>query len=124
MAIKVIRICDECGAEYEQIIDACIKEIDSYPIAFMCSSCILRLAYADELDALQAEQNDNRGISCVKSIVFQMRKNDMLSAKRVYQSEGDKISQYPGICEWLENHFGCRTHLKIDCDNWLCKRTQ
>ncbi len=79
---------------------------------------------ADELDALQAKQNKGRGISCVKSIIFQIRKNDYPTAKRVYQLEGDKIQQYSEIQEWLEKRFGCRTHLKKNCNNWLCKKNE
>ncbi len=64
MAIEVTRICDECGTRHKQIID-----VDLYldgedfvcPVHFTCSSCILREAQADELDALQAEQNEGRG---------------------------------------------------------------
>ena len=125
MAIEVTRICDNCGEKHKQIID-----VDLYldgedfvcPVAFTCSSCILRFAQADELDALQAEQNEGRGVSCIQSIVFQIRKCDINCARRVYQLEGDKIRQYPEIQKWLYDHFGCRLHFKKHCDNWLCRK--
>ncbi len=125
MAIEVTRICDDCGAKHKQIIDVDLYlDGDDFvcPVTFICSDCIIRIAQAEELDALQAEQNEGRGVSCIKSIVFQMRKNDIDCAKRVYQLEGDKIRQYPEIQKWLLDHFGCRTHLKKNCDNWLCKK--
>lgn len=45
MAIRVIRICDECKKEYKQIIDKQIidtinREI-TYKIDFLCSDCVL-----------------------------------------------------------------------------------
>ncbi len=121
MAIEVTRICDSCGTKHEQIITVHETEFVC-SVAFICSDCILREAQADKLDYLQAEQNDGRGVSCVESIIFQIRKNDIDCAKRVYQSEGDKIREYPEIQKWLLDHFGCRTHLKKNCDNWLCKK--
>ena len=75
----------------------------------------------NELDSLQSKENDGRGVSCIRSIIFYLRQNDDDSAKKVYQSEGDKIRQYPVIQEWLIQNFGCRSHLKLNCDNWLCK---
>ncbi len=123
MGLQVIRICDECGAKHEQIITVHETEFVC-PITFTCSNCIIRLAQADELDALQAEQNEGRGVCCVRSIVSCLRKHDGPCAKRVYQSEGDKIYQYPELQKWFEKHFGCRTHLKKDCDDWLCRKIQ
>ena len=77
---------------------------------------------ANELDTLQAEQNTGRGVSCIRGIVHCLRRGDINTAKRVYQSEGDKIREYPKIQEWLEKRFGCRIHLKKNCNNWLCKK--
>lgn len=50
MAIKVIRICDLCGAEHEQIIP---KEMAEYncPVDFECSDCILESAIISEQEA-------------------------------------------------------------------------
>ncbi len=41
MAIKIIRICDECGAEHEQIVEP-TEETFECPVAFKCSDCILK----------------------------------------------------------------------------------
>lgn len=76
----------------------------------------------NELDILQSQENDGRGVSCVRSIVFYLRQNDEHTAKVVYQNKGDKILQYPKIQQWMEENFGCRLHLKINCDGWLCER--
>ncbi len=43
MAIKVIRICDDCGEEYPQIIYEDEKEFVC-PVDFTCSDCILKQA--------------------------------------------------------------------------------
>ena len=45
MAIKVIRICDKCGGEHEQIIEP-TQETYECPVAFECSDCILEEALA------------------------------------------------------------------------------
>ena len=130
MAIKVIRICDKCGLEYPQSISPFFgyetKEKEyTCPIDFVCSDCILkeykRQNYINELDDLQSKENDGRGVACIRDIIFYLRRNEIDTAKRVYQSEGDKIRQYPEIQKWLLDNFGCRTHLKKNCDDWLCK---
>ena len=46
MAIKIIKICDDCGKEYEQIsteilVDDNGKKYIDYPVDFICLSCIL-----------------------------------------------------------------------------------
>lgn len=54
-------------------------------------------ALAAELNALQSCQNDGRGVSCVKSIVAYLQRNDLTAAKAVVNNEGDKIASYPEI---------------------------
>jgi len=131
MAIKVIRICDKCGLEYPQstlpFFNYETKEkVYTCPIDFVCSDCILkesrRQDSINELDDLQSKENEGRGISCICSIILCLRREDSDTAKRVYQIEGDKIRQYPKVEKWLLDNFGCRTHLKKNCDNWLCER--
>jgi len=42
--IKVIRICNICGKEFEQDIDNTPARIDNvvvYPVNFLCNDCIL-----------------------------------------------------------------------------------
>ncbi len=124
MAIKVIRICDDCGEKHTQIIDENIVDY-SCPVKFICSDCILKESKRQDniriLDDLQSKENDGRGVSCICSIISFLRRKEYNNAKRVYQYDGDKIRQYPEIQDWLSNNFGCRTHLKKNCDNWLCK---
>jgi len=75
----------------------------------------------EELNNLQSKENNGRGVSCINSIISCLVREDIEAAKRVYQSEGDKIAQYPEIQKWMLDNFGCRTHLKKNCDSWLCK---
>lgn len=54
-------------------------------------------ALAEELNSLQESQNDGRGVSCVRTIVAYLRRDDLTSAKAVANNEGDKIASYPAI---------------------------
>ncbi|MBU2635450.1 hypothetical protein KJ841_03225 [Patescibacteria group bacterium] len=49
MAIRIIRICDNCGSEHKQIlaIPENLRTVE-YEIAFECSDCILKEAHAEE----------------------------------------------------------------------------
>jgi hypothetical protein len=76
--------------------------------------------HIQELNELQKQCNDGRGISCVKSIIICMERGDIVSAKFVYSIDGDKIRQYPYVNEWLMKHFGCRIHHIVNCTNTLC----
>ncbi len=57
---------------------------------------------ADELDNLQKDKNNGRGVSCVQTIVFYLRQGDGRSAKNVCWNEADKISNYPDIRRVLQ----------------------
>ena len=57
---------------------------------------------AEEVDGLQSQENDERGISCVRTIVSYLRMNDLESAKAVCLNESDKIRNYPDIVKKLE----------------------
>ncbi len=74
-----------------------------------------------ELRDLNNQENNGHGISCVDDIIVSLQSIQIERAKLTYQHDGDKISSYPKIQEWFYNNFGCRTHLKIDCQNELCK---
>lgn len=117
MAIKVIRICNICERECPQNITEEEKEV-SYPIDFVCSDCVLQTF---RLMDLKSVENDGRGIRCVGDIIHFLVRGDGNKAKAIYQNDGDKIISYPKIQEWMEKNFGCRTHLKKDCQNPLCK---
>ena len=60
---------------------------------------------ADSLDVLQAEKNDRRGISCVRTLIVYLRRGDIDGAKAVYLNESDKIRNYPDIKEMLEQEL-------------------
>lgn len=74
-----------------------------------------------ELITLNSQENNGHGISCVKDIITYLQSIQIERAKITYQHDGDKISSYPKIQEWFYNNFGCRLHLKIDCQSELCK---
>ncbi len=52
---------------------------------------------ADELDALQAIENDGRGVSCVRTVCLFLRRGDLQEAKSTVNNESDKIRSYPNI---------------------------
>lgn len=70
---------------------------------------------------LQKEENDGRGISCVRSIAHHLDHGDFESAINVRLLEGDKTRSYPKVEKELTRIFGCRLHSIKDCNNWLCK---
>jgi hypothetical protein len=60
---------------------------------------------ADEIFAVQAKQNNGRGVSCVRDIVIYLRESgDTDRAKAVVWSEFDKIRNYPEIVAVLRKH--------------------
>ena len=60
---------------------------------------------ADELDSLQAKENEGRGITCVKDVVTSLRRGDLDSAKQVCSWDHDKIGNYPEIKEFIKNNL-------------------
>lgn len=61
------------------------------------------LALADELDTLQARENDGRGVSSVRAIVRELRAGNLEGAKAVaYLTDADKIRNYPVIEEIIK----------------------
>jgi hypothetical protein len=65
---------------------------------FPIASHLKMLNLAKELDQLQSEKNQNRGISCVRTIVAFLYRGEVELAKNVYEVDGDKIcSVYPDI---------------------------
>jgi len=57
---------------------------------------------ADELDALQRQKNQGRGVDCVRTLMVYLRAGDIEGAKAVRRNEGDKISSYPDIVALLD----------------------
>ena len=74
------------------------------------------------LKELEAKENDGRGISCVKSFIICVEKNDIRTAKFVYIHDGDKIRAYPQIQQWFYDNLGCRSHNVKKCNSWLCQK--
>lgn len=60
---------------------------------------------ADELEALQAEKNDGRGVSCVRAVVFDLRREKVESAQRTARGDWDKIRNYPDIADFMIDHL-------------------
>jgi hypothetical protein len=77
------------------------------------------IAYLRELEQTL---NPPMGISHVRAILTYIERGDLQSAIAVYQNDGDKNYQYPKLQDHLEYMFGCRTHLRVDCEDWLCAR--
>lgn len=59
-------------------------------------------ALAAELFELQAQHNDGRGISCVRSVCSYLERGQLSSAKAVVNNESDKISSYPDVVAALK----------------------
>jgi predicted cupin superfamily sugar epimerase len=62
-------------------------------------------AIADKLDDMQSKQNNGRGVTCVCTIVYYLRKDDMDSARAVARNESDKLWQYPDIREFIHKNL-------------------
>ena len=69
---------------------------------------------ASELEILQAQENEGRGVECVRSIVTYLRVGDTESARNVAYNEGDKIRSYPGIVTWLQDNLMGRGYLTFN----------
>lgn len=74
----------------------------------------------DLLRSQEAKANNGRGVTCVWSILSYIDCNDWKSAKRVFETDGDKVHQYPEIEETLVSLFGCRMHGNRSCVNTIC----
>ncbi len=57
---------------------------------------------ADRLDLLQSRQNAGRGVSCVRQLVFYLRRGDRQAAKSIAMNERDKIAFYPDVAEYIK----------------------
>lgn len=49
------------------------------------------------LDNLQATKNSGRGIECVRTLLFYLRRGELDKAQAVYFNESDKITSYPDV---------------------------
>lgn len=64
-----------------------------------------QIEIARRLFDLQKDQNDGRGVSCVRSIVWYIEHDDFESAKAVANTDFDKIRRYPEIAEYVQKHL-------------------
>lgn len=56
---------------------------------------------ADQLDELQSQENNSRGVGCIKSVVAYLRAGDLENAKQVCFWDHDKIINYPDVKNFL-----------------------
>lgn len=60
---------------------------------------------ADELNELQTQENDGRGVSCVRTAITYLRRGKIEEAKRVCDLDHDKISSYPKLVEYIKDNL-------------------
>ena len=72
-------------------------------------------AVADELDRLQAAKYEGRGVSCVQTLIFYLRRREFGSARAVANNESDKIRSHEDIVLVLKR-FGF--WYEIDFSRW------
>jgi len=77
-------------------------------------------ALAEELDALQAVENDGRGIRHVHAIATYLSRGEYDIAFGIYQTDGDKTNMYPRVKNFLSDRMGCRLHGVRNCPSWIC----
>ncbi|MFH1667977.1 MAG: hypothetical protein ABH884_03085 [Candidatus Komeilibacteria bacterium] len=58
---------------------------------------------ADEFDALQKDQNNGRGVSCVQSVIIYLRAGKLEDAKQICRWDHDKIINYPKIKKYVRD---------------------
>lgn len=71
-------------------------------------------ALAEELHALQAEENEGRGISCVQTVILYLRRGDAETAAAALFNEWDKIRSYPEIVEKIRESEIVFLDLELD----------
>ena len=57
---------------------------------------------AQKLFDLQAQENEGRGISCVRQVVDELRRGDIEGARIIADMDGDKLRSHPKIENYLE----------------------
>lgn len=60
---------------------------------------------ADKLTALQAKENGDMGVSCVRQIADYLRMGMIREARTFAETDHDKISNYPDIKEVIKNEL-------------------
>ena len=71
-----------------------------------------------ELKRIESIQNGGRGVSCVKSIIMYLERNDEHTAKVVFNNEHDKIHSYPELEHELIGllNVSCLYEINYDTD--------
>jgi hypothetical protein len=62
-------------------------------------------ALADKLEALQAPENNNNGIECVRALIFYLRKGMIPAAKAKCFNDIDKFDFWKDISEIIKNEL-------------------
>lgn len=57
----------------------------------------------DQLDDLQLNENRGNGIQCVKNIIFELRCENYIVAKRIALNTLDKIALYPIVANFMKD---------------------
>ena len=60
---------------------------------------------ANELDLLQKDKNQGKGLVLIKDIINCIRRGDINSAKAIASWDHDKIDSYPDIEDFLEKNI-------------------
>ena len=68
----------------------------------------------ENLDKLQQQKNQGRGISCVRTLIMYLKRGDVDSAKAVYLNESDKIRSYPDVAEIIKRMFDIKEDVLKD----------
>lgn len=77
---------------------------------------------AELLFKLQENENNGRGVSCVRDVVSCLIRDDIKGANQIWSWDGDKIAAHPRIKLFLIGSLGCRMHGNIKCQNSGCKK--
>ena len=59
----------------------------------------------NKLDKLQAQENDGRGVSCIRSIISYLRRGQYNDGLTCCFTDSDKIRNYPEIYTFMEEIF-------------------
>lgn len=66
---------------------------------------------AQELEKLQSEKNDGRGVGLLKNVVTYLKSGDLESARAVCFNESDKFGNIPDLKDWvIKNLFDGKDH--------------
>ncbi len=60
---------------------------------------------ASELDELQKQENNGRGVSCVRSAVAYLKMGNLEDARTICFTDHDKIINYPKLVEFIKNNL-------------------